>query len=130
MKSNLLLKIITPNGIFFDEPIIFANFFDINGQLTILKDYWPTIGSVEKGPLKIKNIENKEIEFFINSGLYVVTNNVLKIMTSFCIKNTIEEKTAINDMREKSLEILRKNNNIEISMEASLFKNLAQMKKK
>lgn len=126
-----MLQVITPNGIVFKDPIYSISFKDINGDMVILKDYCPTIGKIEKGLIKIKkNNSDKEIIYFINGGLYTVSNNILKIMTAFCVENTDEERKRIDLIQKSAFQLLTKNNHeLEFSLEVSLLKNLTQIKK-
>lgn len=131
MESKLFLNIITPSGIFFKDHIISTSFTDPNGEIMILKDYAPTIGKINRSIIKIRLINNEEVQYIIDSGLFVVSNNILKIMTSFCIENNDQEKAKINEMREKTIRTLnnKNHNNIEFQAEVALFKHLLKIKK-
>lgn len=132
MENKLFLNIITPSGIIFKDFIISTTFVDPNGEMMILKDYSPTIGKINRSIIKIKLINNEEVQYIIDSGLFVVNSNILKIMTSFCIENSVEEAKRITKMREQTLKILngKNHNNVEFTAEIALFKNLLKIKKK
>lgn len=131
MENKLMLHIYTPTKTYFKDYIISFYFTNADGDLVILKDFSPTIGSMKQCLAKIKTIDGKEIEYIIDSGLYVVTNNVLKVMTSFCIENNENAKNKILENRKKSVKTLneKSQDNIEFKTEISLYKKIIELER-
>lgn len=131
MDKQLMLHIYTPTKTAFKDYIISFYFTNDTGDMVILKEYSPTIGTIKRGVVKIRTWDGKDIEYVVDSGIYVVANNVLKVMTSFCIDNNENEKNKIDKIRENTLNILNnKNHNIiEFESEIALFKKIIQLEK-
>lgn len=88
METNtfLKLKILTPSKKVYDENVLSVSFNEFKGNMTILKNHAPTIGKVFEGLIKITNIDNKKETFSVNDGLFIISDNILKITTSYCQK--------------------------------------------
>ncbi len=130
---SLFLNIQTPTIKVYDNYVSSVSFEDVNGRIMILKNYSPTIGKINEGIIKIKDEKDNNIEYLIDKGLYVVSNNNLKILTSYCVENTKEEHEKIIDLRNKNIKLLKNNslhNSLEIREELLILKDLVKLKNK
>ncbi len=104
--NKISLKIITPNGIKFDNNIEILNTKTINGAIGINVN---RIGLIAKlvNNISTVNIDGKtKIEFVILNGLLYSSKNEIKIFTDYCEEkskiNTDDLKKEISHLEEKT----------------------------
>ncbi|BAC43853.1 hypothetical protein D8X55_00285 [Malacoplasma penetrans] len=131
-NSNLKLNIITPSKVAYSDFVKSVYFSDDEGDIVILNNYEPTIGKLKRSIIQIIDINNQTFEYIVDNGIYSVANCELNFLTSFCIKNTEEDKMQISQMREKTLNVLNSKNlnNFHFQFEVSLFKKISGIRKK
>lgn len=131
MEKELRLNVITPFGIEYDSFIKEVVVSENSGLIGFLKDYAPTMGKVKRGILRITNNKNSTEEYIIDDGVFSVSDNLLKIITNFFIKNSDEEKEKVDALRKESLDCLNSKNKsyYTFNIEISLFKNIKEIKK-
>lgn len=117
--------IITPMGIMFDDYVESILVTTENGKLSLCKNYASTIGIIKKNQINVK-INNKNIEYLVSDGVYVISNNLLKIITNYCYENTKENLDIIKKKTEKN----KNQNNGDSNKEISLVKLIQQLKRK
>lgn len=132
MENDLLLKIITPDGIIFSECVEYVSIKSVNGELTILKKHSSTIGGIDNDIVKIKNKNNEIIEYICGEGLFFIIDNVLKIVCSFFILNNVENIDILIDKFDKNIALLTSKNEIKndesFNLKLSIINQLKKMK--
>lgn len=125
VNSKLKLIIITPTGIPFEDFIESILIKTENGELSLCKNYAPTIGIIKKNKIKIK-YNSKNLEYLVSDGVYVISDNTLKVITNYFYENTKENLDIINKKSEVNID----QHNDESSKEISLVKLIQQLKRK
>lgn len=124
-NNKLKLIIITPVGSPFDDYIDSILIKTDSGELSLCKNYASTIGIIKGNKIKIK-LNNKNLEYLVSDGIYVISNNLLKIITNYCYENTKENLDIINKKNNVINNDLIEGSNSEIS----LVKLIQQLKRK
>ena len=75
------LRLLTPQGVAFDEEILSLVFRTEDGEIGILGGREHAIFDLEEGILRIKNAEEKTLSFFVGAGVAEVTEQVVSILT-------------------------------------------------
>lgn len=132
MEKNLKLNVVTPIGIQYDAFVKEVVFTENDGLIGFLKEYAPTMGKIKRGILHVVDANNAINDYIVDDGVFSVSNNLLKIVTNFFIKNSDEEKQKITNIRKESLECLNAKNksHFTFKVEIALFKNIKEMKEK
>lgn len=129
--SKLNLKIVTPEGISFEEEVDEVVVTTSDGEIGILPFHANLVTQIVAGQLLVKN-SGKEILMATGSGLLEMTNNTLSILTDLAEKaEDIDEKLA-EESRKRAQAALEQNLSNEEYAEtmAILEKSLAQLKVK
>lgn len=129
--ANLFLNLLTPSKTIYQDYILSISFVDHEGKRMILKDYSSTIGVVQSGTIEIKTLNNEIFEYMIDSGCYIVSNNNMKLLTSFCVENNENEIQKIIENRNSNIQILNDSHHhsFEFTSEIPILKNMLNMKK-
>ena len=108
------LKVITPNGMFYDGEVEMLNVKIAEGYVGILKDHVPLVSTVQISRMEIKTTEGRRV-VAISSGVIHVAKNGTKIITNAAeYKEDIDIKRA-EQSKLRAEERLRKNDeNIDI----------------
>lgn len=132
MENNLLLKVITPDGVIFNEYVEYVGIKSLNGEVTILKKHASIIGGIDNDIVKIKKQNNETIEYICGEGLFFIIDNVLKIVCSFFIFNNPKDIDMIIDKFNKNIELLTSENKVgnaeSFKLEISIINQLKKMK--
>lgn len=75
-----MLKIITPNGIFFEGEVSIINVKTINGYLGILADHMPLVSTIEISKMSFRQ-NDVLTEMKIGGGILQVQPKYVKILT-------------------------------------------------
>lgn len=131
-NENLKFNIITPSKIEYSDYVKTVYFADDQGDIVILNNYQSTIGKVKRSLIKITDFQNNKLEFIVDNGVYSIVDSELNFFTSFCIKNTEEDKQHISELRQKTLNVLNEKNlnKLEFHCEVVLFKQIATIRRK
>lgn len=87
---QLKLKIITLDGIYFEEEVDLVNLTTSSGNITILANHIPLISSIDISHMYIKK-NNEVTNFAISGGTLFVSESECKIIT-----NSIEKQNEID----------------------------------
>ncbi len=79
--KTILLKIITPNGMVFNNNIKMVTVKTISGYRGILPSHSPLVSFLNIGTMRIHVENNKVIEYNVSNGLLVVEPKIVKILT-------------------------------------------------
>lgn len=77
----LKLKIITPNGIFFDDVIYSVTVKTTEGYVTILKNHVPLIANIVASSMFCTTITNTKRNMSIEGGLLITSLHEVRIIT-------------------------------------------------
>jgi len=80
MASELILKVVTPFGEFFNETITSCTIPGTRGQFQILKDHAALISTVNVGSLKIEYSDAKSVFVAVSGGFCEVKDNQVEII--------------------------------------------------
>lgn len=81
--ENLILKIVTPDRVFFDGPVDMIIARSQNGDFAIMKNHLPMIASLDVRPLKIK-IDGQYKLAALAGGYLTFKDNQIVIMSDAC----------------------------------------------
>jgi len=103
--NKILLKIITPEKIFFNDNVDQVTLPTTEGEITILKGHIPLISLISKGDILIKN-DNKEIVFAIVGGFIETKDSEINILADFVdhVENITENEIEKAILRAKELQ--------------------------
>ncbi|WP_338983620.1 hypothetical protein [Spiroplasma endosymbiont of Othius punctulatus] len=81
--DSLELRIVTPNGVYVDKlKIDQITIPTTNGQVTLLKNHMPLIGSLRLSYVKLKEAKSNTFRYIhIHRGIFELKKNVVKIVT-------------------------------------------------
>ena len=68
------LKVITPNGLFFDGEVEMLNVKIAEGYVGILKDHVPLVSTVQISRMEIKTAEGRKVVAISNGVIHVAKN--------------------------------------------------------
>lgn len=129
--AKLNLKIVTPEGISFEDEVDQVIATTADGEIGILPHHANLVTQIVAGQLLVKN-NSKETLMATGFGLLEMTNNTLSILTDLAEKaEDIDEKLA-EESRKRAQTALEQNLSDEEYAEtvAILEKSLAQLKVK
>lgn len=131
IEKKLKLQVITPNGVLYDDFIKSVSFYDTKGKIVLSKDYASTIGFLNIG-LIIINDGNQDIEKLVGNGTYVISENILKILTIYFLDNNEKSIQYIENQKEQAIKILneKSNNKINFSENLNIAKMIQNLKRK
>ena len=101
----ILLKIITPEGLYLEDEINNIYLPGELGKTGILKDHLPMILKLACGILKYEDSNKNYHSFFIKKGFLKIENNIINILTEIIIK---KEDLNSGEVDEKLSEINQK----------------------
>lgn len=105
--KNISLKIITPNGVVFDENVVLFETTTPNGKIVINYNHVNIIASINNCISYIKFKDNKKQCITIN-GLMYTTKTEIKVLADFFIfVDEIDHKKQKNEI-EHDMEIMKK----------------------
>ena len=77
----MILKVITPNEIFFEGSVVSIVAPGGLGYLGILKDHTPLVTAISKGNLTFRDDAGKTTTFKVEGGFLEVQNNQVLVLT-------------------------------------------------
>ena len=77
--KNFILKLISPEGVKYDQEVIQATLPTPNGQITILPNHEPLVALLSAGEILLK-IDGKEHVLATEGGIVEIANNTVKIL--------------------------------------------------
>jgi len=107
--SELKLKIVTPDRVFFDGEIISITARGIEGDFTILKNHAPFVTVIQISKMKVKTEEGSRIAA-ISGGYITVNHNDIVIMSDACEwedEIDVERAQRAKDRAEKRLQTVK-----------------------
>ncbi len=95
MASHFNLKVITPEGIEFNDDVASLETTTSNGRIGILADHTNVIATIEPSILIVKTKNNVTEEFVVTSGNLFFENNHARIVTNQLVNTkTFDARTA------------------------------------
>ncbi|MCR8613328.1 MAG: ATP synthase F1 subunit epsilon [Mycoplasma sp.] len=125
------LKVITPNGIFFDAFVSIVTVETTEGKMGIMKNHIPTVASLTIGSLNIELPSSKDFKECAISGglLYVEKEKVTIITDDIVFKKDIDVVANKNEVKRLETMIKQKQSDSEmIKLELALSKNLNKIR--
>lgn len=107
----LRLKIVTPNGIFFDKDIKMVTVKTEEGYIGFLENHSPFVATLVAGDITINNGKKEQI-FRNSTGLIYVLPNSIKILTDEIKIAANKTSTSTWEKRENIHENITINNKI------------------
>ena len=107
--SELKLKIVTPDRVFFDGEIISITARGIEGDFTILKNHAPFVTVIQISKMKVKTQEGSRVAA-ISGGYITVRDNDIVIMSDACEwedEIDVERAQRAKDRAEKRLQSVK-----------------------
>lgn len=80
MSKTIKLKIVTPEGIFFEDEVQGISIPTLEGEITVLADHIPIIAAMMPGELKVKK-SGKDEFFSMTRGVVEVDGKTITILT-------------------------------------------------
>ena len=74
------LEILTPEKKIFSGEVVSVQVPGSSGKFQMLNTHAPIVSSLEKGEIKITDLEKKELVFDIKSGVVEMKNNTIIIL--------------------------------------------------
>jgi F-type H+-transporting ATPase subunit epsilon len=78
-KSSFHLKLITRDRILIDGDYAFAVIPAGGGPLGVLPGHTSLMGTMDVGLLKLRDLNQKEISVFVDSGFFMIAQNVITV---------------------------------------------------
>lgn len=132
--NPLKLKILTPNGLFFDGDVDIVTLKTTEGNIGILHGHIPLVASIVVSELDINDpSSSKYIKCSISGGLLCVTPSEVTIITDAIEKNTDIDLARARHAEDMAQKILAQKNlepPIEFSARYALMKALNRIRLK
>lgn len=129
-NENLVLKIITPNGCVVEDTILKVSFKSIDGDMVLMRNFAPTIGTINFGKINVTDTNNKVTPYLVDAGVFYISNNNLEIITTFCVEYTHEAIQKLHEEKEREYQILTnmdRNTYLEFTDELFLIKQIKSL---
>ncbi|PZV99248.1 F0F1 ATP synthase subunit epsilon [Metamycoplasma auris] len=81
-NRNLNLIISTPNGVYYESKSPIVTFSTTEGQIGLMKDALPFIAALVPSQIIIKEENNTNKIFYIDSGIVEFKNNILSLIVN------------------------------------------------
>ena len=81
MADSFLIKVVTPNEVFFEGQAVSVKAPGSLGYLGILKNHAPLVTTIDKGNLTFRDPEGKTQRFKIEGGFLEVLKNRVLVLT-------------------------------------------------
>ena len=108
------LKVITPNGMFFDGEVEMLNVKIAEGYVGILKDHVPLVSTVQISRMEIKTAEGRKVVAISNGVIHVAKNGTKIITNAAEYKEDIDVKRAEASKVRAEERLNSKDENIDI----------------
>lgn len=95
--STLALKIVTPEGVVLQEEVVQVTLPVEEGEVTILPEHMPYIGSLQAGEALITHADASQTAFALSGGFVECDNNTLVVLA-----DTAERAEAIDIERAEA----------------------------
>ena len=76
----MLLEIVTPEKKLFSGEVDLIQLPGISGSFEILKNHAPVISTLDRGVIKIKTTEGKELLFEVDGGVVECKMNIVTVL--------------------------------------------------
>lgn len=117
--TELNLKIVTPDRVFYDGPIVSVTARGIMGDFTILKNHTPFVTVLDIRKIKIKTA-NGERRAAIAGGYIIVKDNKVTIMSDACEWEDEIDKTRAERAKERAEKRLKSSTTAKDQMNAEI----------
>lgn len=74
------LEIVTPEKSLYSGEVTLVQLPGKNGSFEILKNHAPIVSTLEKGVIKLRPIEGKDIFFEVSGGVVECNKNVISVL--------------------------------------------------
>lgn len=132
MSNKLKVDIITSDSHVYKGDVNSVLFNTFNGKIMLNALYASTIGIVSEGDIVIDEGNNQKISKLIGEGIYIISENSLKILVDYCFDNTKENINLLIKQQTDSYEKLKSLNSKKIifKYELTLSKSLRELQEK
>ena len=132
MSNKLKVDIITSDSHVYKGDVNSVLFNTFNGKIMLNALYASTIGIVSEGDIVIDEGNNQKISKLIGEGIYIISENSLKILVDYCFDNTKENIDLLIKQQTDSYEKLKSLNSKKIifKYELTLSKSLRELQEK
>ena len=132
MSNKLKVDIITSDSHVYKGDVNSVLFNTFNGKIMLNALYASTIGIVSEGDIVIDEGNNQKISKLIGEGIYIISENSLKILVDYCFDNTKENINLLIKQQTDSYEKLKSLNSKKIifKYELTLSKSLRELQGK
>lgn len=132
MSNKLKVDIITSDSHVYKGEVNSVLFNTFNGKIMLNALYASTIGTVSEGDIVIDEGNNQKISKLIGEGIYIISENSLKILVDYCFDNTKENIDLLIKQQTDSYEKLKSLNSKKIifKYELTLSKSLRELREK
>jgi F-type H+-transporting ATPase subunit epsilon len=79
--DTLILKVVTPDEIFFEGAVDYVMAPGVSGYLGILKNHAPLVTPIDKGELSFRDPEGKTRHFKVEGGFLEIFKNRVLLLT-------------------------------------------------
>ncbi|MCW5757655.1 MAG: ATP synthase F1 subunit epsilon [Phycisphaeraceae bacterium] len=81
-SKSLTCKVITPDGVIANEPVVYASIPAHDGQLGVLPGRAPIVAKLGFGLLTLKISDRQQKVFLVEDGFVQVSNNTIRVLAS------------------------------------------------
>lgn len=80
MAKEFIMKAVTPEGLIFEKPIIYAKVKTINGDVGLYADHINFVSILGNGEMLIREENNMEVSYFVSGGFLEVRQDKVVIL--------------------------------------------------
>jgi len=106
-KSSFHLKLITRDRILIDGDYAFAVIPAGGGPLGVLHGHTSLMGTMDVGLLKLRDLNQKEISVFVDSGFFMIAQNVITVTAPVAEMESAIDADRAGESRDRARQRLK-----------------------
>ena len=132
MSKEFILKAVTPEGLVFEKPVIFAKLRTENGDIGILADHINLVSLIGAGEMIVREKDKKETVYYLAGGFLEIRKDKVIILGEDMVEASKAE--AKKRAREDAISLARQHKLLEeadiLGSKKRIRENLTKKSKK
>lgn len=132
MEKEFILKAVTPEGLIFEKPVVFAKVRTENGDIGILANHANLVSLIGAGEMIVREKEKKETVYYLAGGFLEIRQDKVVILGEEMVEASKAE--AKKRAKEDAIALARQHKLLEeadiIGSKKRIRENLAGKRKK
>ena len=91
MAKEIILKAVTPEGLVFEKPVIFAKIRTENGDIGIMANHINFVTLLGAGEMLVREVNNKETSYFLAGGFLEIRKDKVVVLGEDLVESSQAE---------------------------------------